>query len=57
MEARKGAQKACVTRKLKLNPLGSVNLNFLSEAESGDGLKKLTNPERSVDRHLRLIDN
>ena len=46
VEARKGAQKACASKRLKANPLGSVNLNFLSESGTGDGLKKLMDPER-----------
>ena len=45
-EARKGAQKACATKRLRANPLGSVSLDFLSEAGNGEGLKKLTDPER-----------
>lgn len=46
--ARKGAQKACATKRLKATPLGSLNLSFLSEVGNGDGLNKLTDPERSV---------
>ncbi|KAL8789236.1 MAG: hypothetical protein Q9195_006945 [Heterodermia aff. obscurata] len=45
VDARKGAQKACATKRLKANPLGSLNLGFLSEG-SGDGLKKLSDSER-----------
>ena len=48
VDARKGAQKACTTKRLKANPLGSLNLNFLSEVGNGDGLKKLSDSERLV---------
>ena len=48
IEARKGAQRACAPRRIKANPLGSVNLDFLSDAANGDGLRKLMAPERYV---------
>ena len=46
VEAQKGAQKVCANKKLKATPLGSLDLNFLSDAHHGDGFLPLTDPER-----------
>ena len=46
LESKKGAQKACVNKRLRATPLGSLDLRFLSDGESVDGLEKLKNPER-----------
>ena len=45
-EAKKGAQKACANKRLKATPLGSLDLNFLSDAGSGDGFRRLAESER-----------
>lgn len=46
VNARNGAQKACANRRLRATPMGSLDLKFLSDAESLDGLEKLKDPER-----------
>lgn len=46
ISARNGAQKACANKKLRPTPMGSLDLKFLSDAESLDGLEKLKDPER-----------
>lgn len=46
-EAKKGAQNACANRRLKVTPLGSLDLDFLSDVGgSGESLRKLSNTER-----------
>lgn len=58
-EAKKGAQHACANKRLKVTPLGSLDLDFLSDAGSGDNLGKLSSTERytipSVDSFKGLI--
>lgn len=46
INARSGAHKACANKRLRPTPMGSLDLKFLSDAESLDGLEKLKNPER-----------
>ena len=46
--ARNGAQKACTNKRLRATPLGSVDLNFLSDGENLAGLEKLKDAERSA---------
>ncbi|KAI9799593.1 MAG: hypothetical protein M1833_003908 [Piccolia ochrophora] len=46
LEARSSAQKASAPRRLRSTPLGSLDLNFLSEAQSLSGLDKLKDAER-----------
>lgn len=45
-EAERGSQHACTNKRLKATPLGSLDLDFLSDAGSGDKLRKLSNTER-----------
>ncbi|KAH0565656.1 hypothetical protein GP486_000946 [Trichoglossum hirsutum] len=44
--AKSGAQKACADRRIRTTPLGTLDLNFLSDAESTNGLDKLKNTDR-----------
>ena len=44
--ARNGAQKACTNRRIRALPLGSLDLNFLSDVESLDGMEKFKDPAR-----------
>ena len=46
MEAQQGAQRACANKRLKATPLGSLDLNFLSDPRNGDGFIQLTELER-----------
>ena len=46
VEARNGAQKACGNKRLRATPLGSLDLNFLSDGETVDGLDKFKDPDR-----------
>lgn len=46
VEARNGAQKTCANKRLRATPLGSLDLNFLSDGETADGLDKLKDPSR-----------
>ena len=46
LQARDGAQKACVNKRLRATPLGSLDLAFLSNGETSDGLEKLKDLER-----------
>ena len=47
VNARVEAQKLCATRRLRMTPLGSLDLRFLdSDNEAIDGLQKLTDPAR-----------
>lgn len=45
-EAARGAQRACVNKKLKATPLGSLDLRFLSDDGGIVGMEKLKDPER-----------
>jgi THO complex subunit 1 len=47
--AKGSAQKACADRRIRTTPLGTLDLNFLSDAESTNGLDKL----KSTDRYDR----
>ncbi|MCJ1281246.1 hypothetical protein MMC26_000564 [Xylographa opegraphella] len=44
--ARDGAQKACTNKRMRAMPLGSLDLGFLSDMESGDGMEKFKDPAR-----------
>ncbi|KAH0542175.1 hypothetical protein FGG08_003396 [Glutinoglossum americanum] len=44
--AKSGAQKAYADRRIRATPLGSLDLNFLSDAESANGLDKLKCTDR-----------
>jgi THO complex subunit 1 len=46
VEARDNAHKACSNKRLRATPLGSLDLSFLSDGESIDGLNKLKDPAR-----------
>ena len=46
IEARNGAQKACANKRIRATPLGSLDLGFLSDGESTDGLMKFMATER-----------
>ncbi|KAI9802889.1 MAG: hypothetical protein M1825_002120 [Sarcosagium campestre] len=45
-EATEGAKRACEPRRIRSTPLGSLDLNFLSDGQSLNGLEKLRRPER-----------
>jgi len=45
-EAQKGAHRACTNKRLRPTPIGSLDLNFLSDAGSEDGFRQLAKPER-----------
>lgn len=45
-EAQKGAQRAYTNKRLRSTPMGSLDLNFLSDAGSEDGFRQLARPER-----------
>lgn len=45
-EAQKGARAATANKKLKATPMGSLDLNFLSEQTNGDGLAELAQRSR-----------
>ena len=44
--AKSSARKATTNRRLRPNPLGSVNLQFLAESEGRRGLERLKDPSR-----------
>ncbi|MCJ1431102.1 hypothetical protein MMC27_000453 [Xylographa pallens] len=44
--ARNGAQKACTNKRLRAMPLGSLDLGFLSDVETMDGMEKFKDPAR-----------
>lgn len=44
--AKNEAQKTCLDKRMRATPLGSLDLNFLSDSESTDWLEKLKNAER-----------
>jgi THO complex subunit 1 len=44
--AKSSAQKAYSDRRIRTTPLGTLDLNFLSDAESATGLDKLKRTER-----------
>lgn len=46
LNAKKGAEKACANKKLRVTPLGSLDLRFLSDGENAGGLEKLKDPAR-----------
>ena len=46
LEGQNGTQKATANKRLKSMPLGALDLGFLSEATTVDGLGKLRDPER-----------
>lgn len=45
-EAKKGAQKACMNKRIRQIPLGTLDLKFLSDAGEANGMEKLKDPER-----------
>lgn len=45
-EAQQGATRACINKRLKATPSGSLDLIFLSDARSEDSFTQLTDPER-----------
>ncbi|KAI9828024.1 MAG: hypothetical protein M1832_003551 [Thelocarpon impressellum] len=44
--AKDAAEKACGPRRLRVTPMGALDLSFLSEAEGQDGLEKLEDTQR-----------
>ena len=44
--ARNAAQKSSMSKRLRPAPLGAIDLGFLDETSTGDGLSKLATPER-----------
>ncbi|KAI9839702.1 MAG: hypothetical protein M1838_004307 [Thelocarpon superellum] len=46
IDARTAAHKACATRRLRATPLGSLDLSFLTDAETANGLDELKAPTR-----------
>lgn len=46
--ARASAEKACIVRKLRSVPLGSLDLGFLSETDNVQGMEQLKDPRRFV---------
>jgi len=46
VEARNATQKASTNKRLRVTPLGSLDLNFLSDGETADGLDKFKDPAR-----------
>ena len=48
VDAKTGAQKACATKKIRATPLGSLDLQFLSDGDNAGGLEKLKHPDRYV---------
>lgn len=46
LDARKGAQKASASKRLRSLPLGSLDISFLSDAENLNGLERLKDPDR-----------
>jgi THO complex subunit 1 len=44
--ARNAAQKAFANKRLRPNPVGALDLNFLVEEDGVDGLESLKNPDR-----------
>lgn len=45
-KAMKGAQKTCANKRLKSTPLGTLDLKFLNQTGSDDGMEKLKESER-----------
>ena len=45
-EAGRGAQKACGNKRLRATPMGSLDLQFLSDGGDAGGMEKLKDPER-----------
>ncbi|OGM40644.1 THO complex subunit Tho1 [Aspergillus bombycis] len=46
LDAREHATKVYANKRLRSSPMGSLNLNFLSEGESRAGLERLKEPQR-----------
>lgn len=46
LDAMNGAQRAAANKRLRATPLGSLDISFLSDAESANGLERLKDPER-----------
>lgn len=46
VEARDGAQKFCTTKRMRAMPLGSLDLSFLSDTETMEGMEKFKDRER-----------
>ena len=44
--AQNGAKRACANKRLRANPVGSLDLGFLSDGANADGLEKLKHPDR-----------
>ncbi|KAL9094713.1 MAG: hypothetical protein Q9165_002983 [Trypethelium subeluteriae] len=45
-EAKVGAEKACAPKRIRATPLGSIDLSFLSEDETANGLERLKQADR-----------
>lgn len=46
LNAQTGAQKTCANKKLRATPLDSLDLKFLSDGDTANGLEKLKHPDR-----------
>ncbi|MCJ1472769.1 hypothetical protein MMC13_001418 [Lambiella insularis] len=46
VEARNGAQRASANKRMRVIPMNSLDLSFLSDAETIDGLEKFKDPDR-----------
>ena len=61
LNAQSSAQKACTNKRLRSQPLGSLDLRFLSDKESITGLERLTDKERyqvpTVESFMQPIEN
>ena len=60
LEARSGAQKACANRRIKANPMGAVELGFLSDDVNVNNLDKMRDPERytapDIEKYIRQVE-
>ena len=45
-ESMRGAQRTCLNKRLRSTPMGTLDLKFLNEAASENGMEKLKNPRR-----------
>lgn len=46
LDARENATKVFASKRLRPSPMGSLDLKFLSDAENGDSLERLKDPDR-----------
>lgn len=46
VKAQKEASRVCTNKRLRANPMGALDLRFLSDGATADGLEKLKHPDR-----------